>query len=647
MLMSLSKKKYVTVFVGILFTLCLNASNMPNQPISGSFVGPKLFFEKNELALLRERIEQPEFAFLWQENLELAQAYIDPASEHYVDPESFIEEWRHTAWYARPVHARIEVLGFATLMTGDRRYADHAIAIMVEAARLEHPEREQASPHRAYAMVLDWCRPYMSDDQKAIIVGAATDFVRHKTQVAFSENTWWFPYHNWMGVDMGAAGLIALALREEFPDEYKIWMRRVNEGIETWLRSSFDHRGGQVEGTQYYQFAFSNVLRYLIALKRLEGLDLLSASKAAHLPNFLAMSLLPGEDVFDARGSANFGGMKFVESTMFALLTECPLMLWLREQAADKFERDYRYPNTRGFVPQRLLWQSHDVTPKSPEEMGIPKAQLFDQRGLAIWRTGWTKNDIMFSVESGPFHRVTHNVADKGHFTLYGLGYRWATDPGMRRPLTEFHNCILINGKGQMPSGSGLGTNGRLIRWHDQADFGYALLDSTEAYNQNIADQRHEQSQWWLDRGTPREAQKRQLVRHVYRHTLFIKPNGERPAYVIIFDDVNAVEERSDFTWQMVTWPNLSYSMQEGHVVINPVDAKADCPRMEIYLTAYNLPIIEFDTLEINDNRRPGPCRDQGRIARRPESMARNNVRSLSLSRLPRQEESQTLKWAI
>ena len=36
----------------------------------------------------------------------------------------------------------------------------------------------------------------------------------------------------------------------------------------------------------------------------------------------------------------------------------------------------------------------------------------------------------MFSIEAGPYYPVTHNQADKGHFTLYGLGERWAVDPG-------------------------------------------------------------------------------------------------------------------------------------------------------------------------------------------------------------------------
>ena len=74
----------------------------------------------------------------------------------------------------------------------------------------------------------------------------------------------------------------------------------------------------------------------------------------------------------------------------------------------------------------------------------------------------------MFSIEAGPYFPVTHNQADKGHFTLYGLGWRWAVDCGYAneheregRGQTLGHNCVLVDGQGQALSGAGWGTNGQ------------------------------------------------------------------------------------------------------------------------------------------------------------------------------------------
>lgn len=578
------------------------------------FAAPELFFGAEDIPMLKERINSPEYAYIWKENFEIANEYLNPASKMYCEPEKFIEQWHKAGWYERMVHSRVEVLGFASLITGDKKYAEVAVKILELAALSQRTAEEQNVPHRAYAMGLDWCGDYMSAEQKNVITEAAADFVRLKTQIVFSEKTWWYPYHNWIGVDIGAAGMIALKLRDEYPQESRQWIRRCNEAISAWFRNSFDRNGAQVEGTQYYGFGFSNALRYAIAQKRITGVDILADSPIKNLPNFLAMSLLPGDKEFDARNDAHYGGVDYVESSMFIYEFGCPLMSWLRENTCkDKYSRDFGYPQgTRGFAWQRLLWET-DTKPLSPEQMNIKKDQFFEQRGLAIWRTGWEKDDIMYSIEAGKFYPVTHNQADKGHFTLYGFGYRWAPDPGYGnnrtpggRSQSDGHNLVLVNGKGQALSGAGVGTDGNMARWYSDERYGYALADCTDAYNRTISVENHETSDWWQTVGKDMadNQDKNKAVEHAYRHSVFIKPCGGRPAYIVIFDDIKAVPEKTNYTWQMISWPDIKFHPAGDKIVLMPDNGNQGNPRMELYVDAANTN-VSTDIYTPADGRKP------------------------------------------
>ncbi len=578
------------------------------------FSAPELFFGVEDIPMIKERINHPDFAYIWEENFGIANEYLNPASKMYCDPEKFIEQWHKAGWYDRMVHSRVEILAFATLITGDRKYADVAVRILELAARSQKTDEEQNVPHRSYAMGLDWCSEYMSAEQKKVITEAAAEFVRLKSQIVFSKDTWWYPYHNWIGVDIGAAGMIALKLRDEYPQQSQQWIRRCNEAIGAWFRNGYDRNGAQVEGTQYYGFGFTNALRYAIAQKRITGVDILAGSEIEKLPNFLAMSLLPGDTEFDARNDSHYGGVDFAESTMFIYAFKSPLMAWLRENTCKtKYSRDFGYPQgTRGYAAQRMLWET-DVAPLSPEQLGIKKDQFYEQRGLAIWRTGWEKDDIMYSIEAGKFFPVTHNQADKGHFTLYGMGYRWAPDPGYGnnrtlggRSQSDGHNLVLVNGKGQSLSGAGVGTNGEMIRWYSDDKYGYALADCTEAYNKTISAENHETSDWWqlVGKDADKDSASLDAVEHAYRHSVYMKPCGDRPAYVVLFDDIKTPQEKNSYTWQMITWPDIKFDTSGEKIVLVPDNKNEDNPRLELYVDAANRSVAT-DIYTPGDNRKP------------------------------------------
>jgi hypothetical protein len=200
---------------------------------------------------------------------------------------------------------------------------------------------------------------------------------------------------------------------------------------------------------------------------------------------------------------------------------------------------------------------------------------------------------MMFSIEAGPFYPVTHNQADKGHFTLYGLGHRWAMDPGYAnehepegRGQTVGHSCVLIDGKGQALSGAGWGTNGIIARYANTARYGYALADCTEAYHHNSV-------------GKPGA-----VVEYARRHVFFVYPHQGAPAYAVVMDDVRKDDQTHDFTWQMMYSDALTATLDGCRAVFAPTKKlPGGSPRMVLRLHADAQPTLATDVFHPGDFR--------------------------------------------
>ncbi|MBM4050536.1 MAG: hypothetical protein FJ279_36030, partial [Planctomycetes bacterium] len=286
--------------------------------------------------------------------------------------------------------------------------------------------------------------------------------------------------------------------------------------------------------------------------------SLFESPRLRRVPEFYAQSLLPGQPLFDARNDSNYAGLS--DPVMLRLASALPsgLAKWLWDFAGS------------GDSPMSIVW-ANDVRPMPPADAGLPLARHFVGRGLAVFRTGWDTCDVMLSVEAGPYYKVTHNQADKGHFALYGHGCAWAIDSGYGNTLepegraqTVAHNCILVDGKGQTLSGCGLGTDGKLLAFENTERVGYALADSADAYNRN-------------SKGTPGVGVQRAL-----RHILFVRPRARAPAYAVVLDDMRKDDAPHDYTWLFHTHEQVQVLIQPDGARIKPLftsgGARVDTP---------------------------------------------------------------------
>lgn len=537
---------------------------------------PRLLFDRSQISALRERTARPQLAPVWAKILADAEAYCNRKSRRYADPENpcplskdpgRMTQQRHDALLVhtigRLLTARMEAIGLAYQLTGRKELGRHGAAIL--AATVErYPVTDpvvakgfaggRGDIMRGLALGYDWLGECLDNEQRKRVAAACADYVDQAVKEFNNPKLWWNTVHNYNGVNGGAAGCLALALSDVYPSRADAWVAQCRKTIERWLASGFDTEGAYVEGAAYAGYGLSNAVLFADALRRNGQGNLYAHPTFRKLPEFLAMSLLPGQRVYDARNDSNYEGMNGVVLNL-ADACQSGLSKWLWENSGTE----------KGIL--RILWDN-DVAPLDPAAAGVPRAKHFPGRGLCVWRTGWTRNDVMFSIEAGPFYPITHNQADKGHFTLYGLGYRWATDCGYAnehepegRGQTLGHSCVLIDGRGQALSGAGLGTNGAITRYVNADRYGYALADCTEAYNHNSA------------------KKPGAVVEHARRHALFVYPRQGAPAYAVVMDDIRKDDKPHEFAWQMMFAGAMKATLSGDRAVLEPVETGASKPQ--------------------------------------------------------------------
>ena len=529
---------------------------------------PKLLFDRTAIPELQKRIQRPELAPVWERILADAEAFCDPQSQRYVDladPYSLAEkgehisERRHKAilvhHVGRMLTRRMETLGFAYQLTGKQRPGKHGAALLLATVE-EYPVTNplvakgfaggRGDIMRGLAVGYDLLSEQLNDTERRKVAGACAEYLDFFVKEFNDPKSWWYEVHNYNGVNGGAAGCLALAIADVYPDRAEDWVAECVKIVQRWLNAGFDKEGAYLEGVTYSGYGLSNTVMFGFALARSGKGNLLQHPTFRKLPEFYALSLLPGEHVFDARNDSSYSGLN-VSALGLASARNCGLYRWLWDNTG----------TDKSFL--RIIWEN-DVTPVDPATAGVPTAQHFRGRGLCIWRTGWTKDDVMFSIEAGPFYPVTHNQGDKGHFSLYGLGERWAVDPGYAnehepkgRGQTLGHSCVLVDGKGQALSGAGWGTNGKIVQYENNDQYGYALADCTEAYNRN-------------SREMPGA-----VVERAKRHAFFVYPHEDAPGYAVVLDDIRKDAEPHDFVWQMMYAKQTSVTLGKGRAVFEPV----------------------------------------------------------------------------
>jgi hypothetical protein len=502
----------------------------------------------------------------------------------------------------------MQTLGLAWCLTDEAKYRDHGIRLLLGSAQMltvdsvymaESFAGGRGDAMRGLATGYAFFAADMTEAQRGVVLQTGRGYLEDFIKAAQDEKTWWRPYHNFSGVCGGVAGLIALQLMDMDPSASNVPLQQVVCLIKDWLAKGFDGQGAPCEGVLYSAYALENVVLFADVLKRSGGEDLFANPTLKNVIDYYLLSALPGEKKLDARNDSpyvNPGELLLKLSSEYNSGTA----KWLYEPLQDVNAHRTWAAGSSFFL--QLLW-SNDIAPVPPEADGTPLAEYFQGRGLCIWRTGWDKKDVMFSVEAGKYHIVTHNQADKGHFTLYSHGQKWACDPGYAnnkapqgRAQTVAHNCILVDGKGQALSGASAGTSGQIIAYTNTPAYGYALADCTDAYRRSyVFDETHAGG----------KAIENMAFDHAYRHALFVRKTDGVPAYAVILDDIVQDPSAHDYRWQMLSWPDLKIETGKTGAIISPKKSGLPAAEMFVFLDADSTLTVSQDIYPAGDTQVP------------------------------------------
>ncbi|MFT3744788.1 MAG: DUF4962 domain-containing protein [Pyrinomonadaceae bacterium] len=381
---------------------------------------------------------------------------------------------------------------FVYKMTGDKKYLDAAKKYMDAAVSYNvwgysynKPNVDLAAGHLLYGMgwaydlLYNDLTPAERDKYRGKLVKQAHllyEFFKPKSgkSYAYSQNHTFIP--------ISGLAITAYALMGEVP-EAKEWAA-TSRAIFDRVLATYSEDGYYYEGMEYWIFSTPWIAHYMDAHLHSTGEDLYNTTpglKNAH--KYVAHSTLPGGEF-----NFDFGDIYAGPITRSRKGDD-----YERERINGKFRTNYnilynlatRYGDgeiqgvadwlkSKGQVNAEEFWSFIWYNPsiKSVPIESQEKWHYFADHDVAYWRSSWNDDATAFAFKAGPpeGHGATEKVnlfpewrlssghahPDSGSFIIWANGKYLTGDSGYAGvPMTEHHNAVVFDGKGQHKEGSG------------------------------------------------------------------------------------------------------------------------------------------------------------------------------------------------
>lgn len=335
------------------------------------------------------------------------------------------------------------------------------------------------------AVVLDWTWDLLTPKARARLRGIVERRAAHNHDGFVQKKSWeaTCEANNHSMAAMGALGLAAVALWHEHPAT-PTWAGLAHAKAKAYLATSFDSDGACYEGTMYGPFGLFRILPFADACTRYGVPDLLGKGFLTRVVAQLVNELVPGRQrmlpINDTDGNyAPWGGVLFLyAATRYA----DPVARWMWTTVLA------RAAGNGGHTwPFALVYEDGASGGAAPTTL----VACARGRGTLTVRTGWEAGDFLAAFECGKRVSGTHGQSDVGHFLLYARGRCLAADTGYSNVAAEGsphqsvgHNLVLVDGKGEVITGCGQVTEGRLVQWEDKKRVVWAQADLAGAYAQ-------------------------------------------------------------------------------------------------------------------------------------------------------------------
>lgn len=544
---------------------------------------PFLLFNKEDIQKMRDKMNDPYFKNYTQDLLYFADQCLQ-----LPDDQSF-------PFTENPNFQTIsETLVMAYLLTGDTRYSKKAIQftknfiddhyrnvpIRKSGKFVDHLQNGNSISFilNTIAIVYDSLYRQMNDKERFLVRKGLAYFCKITYEMAITKEYGLGFNKNYRAGGMGALGLACLAIKDDVNLEAQKWLDKAMRVSIAWCNVAIKSDGVYPEGPTYLCYMLRNQLLFFEALKKNMNMDFFQRTNLKSALIWLIWESLPWQYEFD----------NFSDGGYSAYMHEMPFIFQKNYPGYGDYLIYKVYGKSLRFRsnPYALLFGKSPMKPTTKKTHGfflnivskykenrfIPNEKLglskvFKYGGVAGFRTGWSKNDMLLLTYATDYEYAAHSQADRGQFNIYAFNKKWAIDSGygndgkIQNSATpsEAHNIVLIDGKGEGfdPSMRQSGTFGEIVDFKSDDKIGYVKIDQKDAYD-------------WYIRYSYKAKKTYNPVKKANRHILFVN-NAETPAYAIVYDDIQKDDKVHNYTWQFHTAPSNNVKLLKNEINLIPM----------------------------------------------------------------------------
>jgi len=443
-------------------------------------VHPRVYLTDRELAELRARARTTHRE-LWQQAI----SHVRALSADPPPPPATGRRQQNEVGIAIAEAAFIyKIEGDKRYLAAARKYMDAAVTYDIWGYPNNKPNVDLAAGHLLYG--LGWGYDLLYHDLTAqertryrekLIKQARllADYFKPKSgkAYAYSQNHTFIP--------IAGLGVAAYALYDETPEAPQ-WTALARAIFDRTL-ATYSQDGYYYEGFEYWIFSTPWLMHYLDAHAHATGEDLYDRPGFRQMHEYVAHSMLPNGDyvfdfgdIFEGPLTRAHKGEEYPRThpaghfnTNYNLLYRLAQRFHNGEaQGVAKWLKRFGQVNAEDFWS--LVWYDAKLKPVPIEKQTT--SHYFSDHDVFYWRSDWSRNATAFAFKCGPpegHHTEAmlkqfpdwrlssgHAHPDANSFIIFARGQYLTGDSGYAGvPMTEHHNTLLIDGKGQGKEGEG------------------------------------------------------------------------------------------------------------------------------------------------------------------------------------------------
>ena len=454
---------------------------------------PRLYLDDAKIESLKNKLSTYPYSKFWKSVSKKAYSYLSVSA-----PSTLSGDFRSYG-------DRLLYLSIVYLLTGDETYLEYTRSWMNALCSFSTwgDDTNLNAAHLLIGMSIayDWLHDHFTDEERRTYRAKITHQAEVLYDAVYYRQVWWAKdyLHNQNYRYFLALGVAGLTLYGETDEaESYIAMARTNF---TKVLSLLSPDGACPEGIGYWGYATDALLSYFYAMKPLYGISEVVGNdyfKNTALFRLYASTPDYAENVdYSDSATTEWYGPGYILRALASVFGDGRAQ-WLAETIE----------TARGdgalYSWQDLLWYDETVSTKSPED--LPTSASFDNFGIVISRTNWTKDCVWTFFKAGPtlgklaegvgLSSGVHIHPDLGNFMIWAYGNWLVVDDGyVDVKYTKNHNLCLFNQTGELSEGGTesyrasvhlIGGVADLTYFSNASDCVYAVADLSNIYSSSL-----------------------------------------------------------------------------------------------------------------------------------------------------------------